>query len=721
MEERDFRDGVAQEMEWIEDLAVTEADTGNGTEDKNRRNNDRVRQDRYRQDKYRLTGALWAKIVAFILLGASGIVGILGLLGCIFVGTEGFYEGSLEEVLARQLRGSSISAIYEAIGYIESGDIREAEVYCRDRNVDLELVRENRGDGRGEETVLWSTWDGYETKYITEIFTVFEFQEGVKVFADDGALLDSDEEYLFRAYVDPDFPIEDNFRRLAETVKMVYEARFALIGIAATGILLCILMFVFLMCGAGHRNGREGIVPGVLATIPFDVLTFLFGCVALLVCALGLNMIWSTGTVAEIVVLTCVGAVLAVWGTLYCMEFATRLKRGNCFRYSLIYMALRGLWRICRFLGRGAAAMLRDLPLVMTVATAYLGLCIMEFLGILLFLSRAEELSILLWCMEKVAVFAVVIYIALACRKLLVAGRALAEGEADYKVDTSRLVWSFQEHGENLNSLGQGISKAVAERMRSERLKTELITNVSHDLKTPLTSIINYADLICEETAGGGQHGSGEEALSGGGADTGLDGEEAGSPGPDMSRVAEYAEVLLRQSRRLKKLLEDLLEASKATTGNLEVNLEPCEVGVLLSQAVGEYQQRMEEKQLNLITRQPEEIAPIMADGRHLWRVFDNLLNNICKYAQENSRVYLSVEQREGNVTIIFRNMSKYPLDISVEELEERFVRGDKSRHMEGNGLGLSIAKSLVELQGGRMEITIDGDLFKVLLRFAAN
>ncbi len=716
MEERDFRDDAAEEMEWIEDLAVTEADTGDGTEEKNRRKNDSGRQDRYR-----LTGALWAKIVAFILLGASGIVGILGLLGCIFVGTEGFYEGSLEEVLARQLRGSSISAIYEAIGYIESGDIREAEAYCRDRNVDLELVRENRGDGRGEEKVLWSTWDGYETKYITEIFTVFEFQEGVKVFADDGALLDSDEEYLFRAYVDPDFPIEDNFSRLAEKVKMVYEARFALIGIAATGILLCILMFVFLMCGAGHRNGREGIVPGVLATIPFDVLTFLFGCVALVVCALGLNMIWSTGTVAEIVVLTCVGAVLAVWGTLYCMEFATRLKRGNCFRYSLIYMALRGLWRICRFLGRGAAAMLRDLPLVMTVATAYLGLCIMEFLGILLFLSRAEELSVLLWCMEKVAVFAVVIYIALACRKLLVAGRALAEGEADYKVDTSRLVWSFQEHGENLNSLGQGISKAVAERMRSERLKTELITNVSHDLKTPLTSIINYADLICEETAGGGQHGSGEEALSGGGADTGLDGEEAGSPGPDMSRVAEYAEVLLRQSRRLKKLLEDLLEASKATTGNLEVNLEPCEVGVLLSQAVGEYQQRMEEKQLNLITRQPEEIAPIMADGRHLWRVFDNLLNNICKYAQENSRVYLSVEQREGNVTIIFRNMSKYPLDISVEELEERFVRGDKSRHMEGNGLGLSIAKSLVELQGGRMEITIDGDLFKVLLRFAAN
>lgn len=160
------------------------------------------------------------------------------------------------------------------------------------------------------------------------------------------------------------------------------------------------------------------------------------------------------------------------------------------------------------------------------------------------------------------------------------------------------------------------------------------------------------------------------------------------------------------------------MEASKATTGNLEVNLELCEVGVLLSQAVGEYQQRMEEKELDLIARQPEEPVKIMADGRHLWRVFDNLLNNICKYAQEKSRVYLSVEEAEGRVLIVFRNMSKYALNISPEELEERFVRGDKSRHMEGNGLGLSIAKSLVELQNGRMEIVIDGDLFKVILSF---
>nr|WP_296440254.1 sensor histidine kinase [uncultured Acetatifactor sp.] len=699
---------------------------------------ERRKRERSGSGRYRLTGALGAKIFAFFLLALSGIAGVWGLAVCVNIGENGFYEGSLEEVLQRQLQSPAYSALYAIIGYLEAGDIREAEAYCRERNVDIELVQE---EGGGEETVLWSTWEGYEPKYIAAMYTMLELQED---YALNGIWLRPDKEYLLRACLKPDIPMEDNFRRLAQIVEMVYNARYALIGISVAGTFLCIFMFIFLMCSAGHQNGKEGIVPGVLATIPFDVLTLLFGGGAAVAGTIGLNVIRRVDSVAGAIALTCVGAALAVWGTLYCMEFATRLKLGGCFRYTVIYRMLRGVWRMLRFLGSGFVSLLRGVPMVMTTVIAYLGLCILEFFGILVFLSGAEELSSLLWIMEKAALFVVVVYIALSCRKLLMAGQALAEGNADYKVDTSRLLWSFKEHGENLNSLGQGISKAVAERLKSERLKTELITNVSHDLKTPLTSIINYADLIYEESGAGGRYSAGNASASGnvsGGSGAGTmekcfteSGEddscgrgEEPMPGNasdtdnasgSMSRVAEYAEVLLRQSRRLKKLLEDLLEASKATTGNLEVNLAPCEVGVLLSQAVGEYQQRMEERQLNLIARQPEEIASILADGRHLWRIFDNLLNNICKYAQENSRVYLSVEEREEHVLIVFRNMSKYPLDISAEELEERFVRGDRSRHMEGNGLGLSIAKSLVELQGGRMEITIDGDLFKVTLDF---
>ena len=758
MEEMETEErGTKQAREWLETdpEAEGEAEGMDRKTMKYKRNKDNPRtgkdmrnQDSGKSGRFRLTGCLGAKIVAFFLLALSGIIGFWGLIGCVHMAESGFYEGSLTDVLGRELQSPSSTAMFEVVGYIEQGDIMEAKAYCRERNVGVELIQE---DAEGKERVVWSTWDGDDTKYMTEMYLRLQMQQD-NVSVDGGRLWD-DEEYLVRAHVDSSFPIEDNFRRLAEMVTRVYDARFVLIGVTAAAIFLCILLFVFLMCGAGHQNGREGIVPGVLAAIPLDVLTLVFGFGAVLVGFAGLNVVWNLSTVTEMVALSLMGSLLAVWGTMYCMEVAVRLKRGKCFRYSVTYWVLRGCFRACRFLGRGFLSLLRDLPLVLTVVAAYLGLCMLELI-ILIMASRAGEMASVLWLMEKAALFVVVVYVALACRKLLKAGEALAEGQGDYKVDTSRLVWGFKEHGEDLNSLGQGISRAVAERMRSERLKTELITNVSHDLKTPMTSIINYADLIWEEAAGGGMHGAGMNNVHRGSREDGIgsigtveegsvdaeNGKACGREGqdsqgagaeeqhgkavdghvPDMSRVTEYAEVLLRQSRRLKKLLEDLLEASKATTGNLEVNLEPCEVGVLLSQAVGEYQQRMEEKRLNLIVRQPEETDRIMADGRHLWRVFDNLLNNICKYAQEDSRVYLSVEEREGDVTIIFRNMSKYPLDISTEELEERFVRGDKSRHMEGNGLGLSIAKSLVELQGGRMEITIDGDLFKVTLRFGA-
>jgi signal transduction histidine kinase len=211
---------------------------------------------------------------------------------------------------------------------------------------------------------------------------------------------------------------------------------------------------------------------------------------------------------------------------------------------------------------------------------------------------------------------------------------------------------------------------------------------VSHDIKTPLTSIINYADLIGKEPAG-------------------------------SEKMTEYAEVLLRQSERLKKLIEDLVEASKASTGNLEVVLAPCEVGVLLTQTAGEYQRRLLDADLTLVTRQPEHPVTILADGRRLWRIFDNLMNNICKYAQGGTRVYLTLAEQEGQAVISFKNTSRSPLDISAEDLMERFVRGDASRGTEGNGLGLSIAKSLTDLQGGTMELTADGDLFKVVLRFS--
>jgi len=631
--------------------------------------------------KYRLTGSMAAKICAFFLLASACLVALESLVACVYMWDRGYYSLSLEDALMEEFYDESRSVAYLVRRSLELGNMEGAEEICRTRNVGLELVWV---EGQTEkETVLWSAWEGDETDLYSEVSASFSKDAELVL---NRHTIKAEERYFFRVHIDPEFPKEDNFKRIADLIMPLYGNRYTLIGVGIGCFLVCVICFVFLMCSAGHRNGWEGVVPGVLSWVYLDVLTvfYAFGAAVILLFTANIGG-FRIGGLARYALASVGLTVLAVWGTLYCMELALRMKLGNFWRHSLIYAVLRWGWRLACALCRGCAVLLGGIPTVINTVVVCLGLCVFEFLVIAVYMRRGEVL--LLWGIEKAVLLPVILYLALVCRRLLEAGRALAEGREDYVVDTAGMFGDFKEHGESLNSLARGISRAVEERMKSERLKTELITNVSHDLKTPLTSIINYADLICEEPV-------------------------------DNPKVGEYAEVLLRQSRRLKKLLEDLVEASKAATGNVEVNLEPCQAGVLLSQAVGEYQKRMQEKGLELIARQPQEPVEIMADGRHLWRVFDNLLNNICKYAQENSRVYLSVEAREREVLIIFRNMSKYPLEIPAGELAERFVRGDKSRHMEGNGLGLSIAWSLVEMQGGKMDIVTDGDLFKVTLSF---
>jgi signal transduction histidine kinase len=377
----------------------------------------------------------------------------------------------------------------------------------------------------------------------------------------------------------------------------------------------------------------------------------------------------------------------------YSMSLALRIKLGHWWKNTVIYWALgllrRGLRKLghgLSALGRGLATLFRNLPLIWKTAAVFGILCLVEFCWMVVCWWEMDNYAIF-WFVEKLLLLPALLYAALTLRRLQKGGEALAAGDLSFQVDTRRMIWDFKKHGENLNSIAAGMTRAVDQRMKSERMKTELITNVSHDIKTPLTSIINYADLIGKEPVG-------------------------------SEKITKYAGVLLRQSERLKKLIEDLVEASKASTGNLEVVLAPCEVGVLLTQAAGEYEQRLSDAKLTLVTRQPEHPVTILADGRRLWRIFDNLMNNICKYAQAGTRVYLTLEEQAGQAVISFKNTSHSPLDVSAEDLMERFVRGDASRSTEGNGLGLSIAKSLTDLQNGTMELTVDGDLFKVVLRF---
>ena len=245
----------------------------------------------------------------------------------------------------------------------------------------------------------------------------------------------------------------------------------------------------------------------------------------------------------------------------------------------------------------------------------------------------------------------------------------------------------LRQHAEQLNDLGGAIGTAVDERMQSERFKAELITNVSHDLKTPLTSIINYVDLLKKVPI-------------------------------ENPQAAEYIEVLDRKSQRLKKLTEDLVEASKASTGSLTVNKERLGMAQLVVQALGEYEEKFEQKRLEVVPVLPDHEFYVWADGRHLWRVIDNLLSNCYKYALEGTRIYLNVVRWDGSITLSIKNISRQALNIPPDQLMERFVRGEESRSTEGSGLGLSIARSLTELQDGTFRLDIDGDLFKAAISF---
>jgi signal transduction histidine kinase len=264
----------------------------------------------------------------------------------------------------------------------------------------------------------------------------------------------------------------------------------------------------------------------------------------------------------------------------------------------------------------------------------------------------------------------------------------MSGGNLEEKLESKYLYGCFGEFAGHLNALGDACTESARQQIKSERMKTELITNVSHDIKTPLTSIINYVDLL-QKTG-------------------------------DEQERRDYLEVLDRQSQRLKKLIEDLMDMSRANSGNVSVEITPTDVCEAVSQALGEFADPLEKAGLKVMLKTPDEPLLALCDGRHLWRVLSNCLSNVVKYAMPGTRVYVEAVNRGRNVEISMKNISAQMLNITADELMERFVRGDSSRNTEGNGLGLNIARSLMELQGGRLELSVDGDLFKVVLTLTA-
>lgn len=459
------------------------------------------------------------------------------------------------------------------------------------------------------------------------------------------------------------------------------SARNWLIVIGASSLVLTVALLVFLLSSAGHKEGEEEIHLTWFDRIPLDLLLFIWICLGGITVAMGDVVYSQTEAIAFalMVVLCWVPLILVLL-----MSFASRLKAGTVFKNNVLYWMLTKIKKFLLWLWHGLCYLVRSLPLYWKAGVFWTALSLLEMMFVLV--SGSGE-TLTFWFFEKLVLTAVLILIVINMRRLQEGAKRIAAGEVDYTIDLTHMIGDFKAHGEDLNCIRDGLQTAVDERVKSERMKAELITNVSHDIKTPLTSIVNYVDLLKKE--------------------------ELGS---DTAR--EYVAVLERQAQRLKKLTEDVVEASKASTGSIPVNLERTDLNVLLSQAAGEFTDQFAEQKLELRFSASQEQTYVMADGRLLWRVFSNLMSNVGKYALEGTRVYLSIDVQRGRGVISLKNISRYPLNVSGEELMERFVRGDKSRTSEGSGLGLSIARSLTELQGGVFDITVDGDLFKVTISF---
>ena len=484
------------------------------------------------------------------------------------------------------------------------------------------------------------------------------------LFADDDTTPLGKNEYviLLRLY-----PAAVSQRGLALwLIDLLYTLDYWLYAFAIGLLILFLVCFVALLRVSGRRR-QEGLYPGLLHKVPTDLMLLAY----LMVCAFLLDM---TQWIDEITLFTivCIGILVIGVGILtlgLCMSMAVRYKSHTLLKNTLVYRIIR---------------LLAKLPLIPKTALIFFALSLLE--GIILIINE-DEASFFLFLTERAILLPVIFYFVLCMKKLETAGKALAEGNLTYHTDTSRMFWNLKRHGEQLNAIGQGMQIAVQNQLKSERMKTELITNVSHDLKTPLTALVSYGDLIAQEPC-------------------------------ENEKITEYATVIVRQSQKLKRLIEDLVEASKAATGNIEVSPEPCEAGVFLTQIAGEYEQRLQQADLTLIVQEAPEPLPILADSRRMWRIFDNLMENICKYAQNGTRVYLTLEKLGTQVVFTFKNISREPLTMPQELLTERFTRGDTARTTEGSGLGLSIAQSFASLQGGLLTVSTDGDLFKAVLSF---
>lgn len=469
-------------------------------------------------------------------------------------------------------------------------------------------------------------------------------------------------------------------RALYNQTKSLYKYSYSTLIIS---IIIGSIELIYLIYSLGYVKNKEEIYLSWLDKIPLEIL--FFGYFLLFFVEAALSVICLSVISVDVnlcVMLIMLVGYFSVLSALYgAGTLLKRIKVHTFFKNSVTYRILK--WLVQKYKNvKNTIASNKNLG--GKIALYFIGIVTVSILIGLIFKEFGILLDIVfwIWCyykiMKEVDKF----------KQIHDATEKIYKGDTNIKLDESLYTGVLKELAIYINDIAGGFSNAIKESLKSERLKTELITNVSHDIKTPLTSIINYVDLLKQENI-------------------------------QNEKAKEYIEVLDNKSQRLKKLIEDLVEASKASSGNIKINKEVLNVKELINQVTGEFEDKFNSRGLNIISKLPEETVYIKADSRYLYRVLENTYSNVAKYAEENTRVYIDcILEEENTVAIYVKNISKDELNISADELMQRFVRGDKSRNTEGSGLGLSIAKSLTELQDGTFNIYLDGDLFKVAIKF---
>lgn len=459
-----------------------------------------------------------------------------------------------------------------------------------------------------------------------------------------------------------------------DMAQILYKPALYLLPLSIIAVLVLLIMNCFLI-GLRNENGEVILnafdkTPLLVALIILFIL-FMIGC--------GFLIALTSENLTLILSGTAIGAVIGYISFVFFLEtIIKRIKSRTLFRNTITY-------RILRWIKSLITSMTRNANMTVKLILIFIAFGILNIIGFSL--SISEPIGIFILIAIWVYAFAKMHQWLVRYIEIKNAINEIYMGNTEVHLDEKRYKGSLNSMAIQVNDIAGGLSNAIQEKLKSERLKTELITNVSHDIKTPLTSIINYVDLLKKGK---------------------MPNEQA----------EEYLNILDNKSQRLKRLTEDLVEASKASSGNIKLNIEKLNVNELLKQVSGEFEDKFKSRNLEEVMSLPEKNVYINADSRYMYRILENMYSNISKYAMDNTRVYIDVIPNNNRITIQMKNISKEKLNISTEELMQRFVRGDSARNTEGSGLGLSIATSLTTLQGGTFNIYLDGDLYKVIIEF---